>query len=95
VWFPESGDVFKHNIVFSAYKPAIMNKVILDDGKWGEAIDSNLFVCDTNQMRRFFKNGCDANSVHGDPLFENSPKGDYRVKAGSPALALGFKIFNG
>ena len=28
VWFPESGDVFNHNIVFAAYKPAIMLSLI-------------------------------------------------------------------
>jgi len=45
--------------------------------------------------------GCDAHSVVADPLFTDTnktwpnyqPKGDYTVKAGSPALALGFKNF--
>lgn len=93
VWFPNSGDVFKHNIVFSAYKPAIMNKVIPDNGQWGAALDSNLFVCDTAQMHRFLKNGCDIHSINGNPLFENVEKGDYRVQSNSPALKIGFKNF--
>jgi len=46
--------------------------------------------------------GLDVHSVQGDPLFTDtakvfradySPRGDYRVRAGSPALALGFKNF--
>ncbi len=93
VWYTNSGDVFKNNIVFGAYRPAIMNKVIAADGKWGKAIDSNLFVCDTAQMRRFFKNGCDSNSIVGNPLFENEAIGNYRVKSNSPALKIGFKNF--
>ncbi len=94
VWFPNSGDVFKHNIVFAAYKPAIMNKVIPANGKWGASIDSNLFVCDTIQRLKFLKNGCDSNSLNGDPLFVNGALGDYQVKEGSPALKLGFKNFS-
>jgi len=42
-WYPESDDIFKNNIVFGAYKPAIMNSIIAADGKWGTQLDSNLF----------------------------------------------------
>jgi hypothetical protein len=35
--------------------------------------------------------GLDQHSVIGDPLFVNPAAGDYRLKPGSPALALGFK----
>jgi hypothetical protein len=46
--------------------------------------------------------GLDVHSVMGDPLFTDTakvfrsdyaPRGDYRVRAGSPALALGFRNF--
>jgi len=37
--------------------------------------------------------GFDRNSVFADPMFVDPSKNDYRVKPGSPALALGFKNF--
>jgi hypothetical protein len=37
--------------------------------------------------------GIDKNSVVADPMFVDPDKGDYSVKDGSPALALGFKNF--
>jgi membrane-associated protease RseP (regulator of RpoE activity) len=59
---------------------------------WGKEIDRNLFVSaahrDTLQAQ-----GCDLNSIVGDPMFVNPAQGDYRVKPGSPALTLGFKNF--
>ncbi len=94
VWFLQSGDVFRNNIVFGAYRPAIMNQVIPDSGKWGLQIDSNLFVSDQAQMRKFLKNGCDTHSVVGDPLFVDAANGDYRVQPASPALLVGFKNFS-
>lgn len=93
VWYPKSGDVFKHNIVFSAYKPALMNKIIPDKGKWGLSIDSNFFACDSTQLQKFWDNGCDRNSLSGDPLFENPSIGNFSVQSNSPALKVGFKNF--
>lgn len=37
--------------------------------------------------------GLDAHSQVADPMFVDPSKGNYQVKAGSPALALGFKNF--
>ena len=37
--------------------------------------------------------GLDKHSVFADPMFVDAAKGDYRVKADSPALKLGFKNF--
>jgi hypothetical protein len=37
--------------------------------------------------------GLDAHSVVQDPMFVDPSKGNYQVKTGSPALALGFKNF--
>jgi hypothetical protein len=37
--------------------------------------------------------GLDAHSILGDPLFTDTTHGDFRVKAGSPALTLGFRNF--
>ncbi len=38
--------------------------------------------------------GHDARSVIADPLFRDPAKGDWRLKEGSPALAMGFKPFD-
>ena len=94
VWYRNSGDVFKNNIVFKAYQPAIMNSAIPLDGKWGKEIDYNFFVSDKNTMLKFIKNGCDSNSINGNPLFINPAIGDFRVSKESLAIRLGFRNFD-
>ncbi|ULQ51412.1 right-handed parallel beta-helix repeat-containing protein [Flavihumibacter fluvii] len=93
VWYTGSGDVFTRNIVFKAYQPAIMDKVIAPDGKWGRELDRNFYVSGKDQLTAFAKNNCDLHSLNGDPNFEAAAKGDFRVKTGSPALDLGFNNF--
>lgn len=93
VWYANSGDIFKHNIVFGAYRPARMEAGIAPDGKWGAEIDSNFFVSNNHDRVRFAVNKCDAHSLVGDPLFINPEKGDFRVKENSSALQIGFKNF--
>ncbi len=93
VWLDNSGDVFKHNIIFAAYKPAAMTRTLAADAKWGQQVDSNFFFTDTAKMYQFKKNACDTNSLSGDPLFENPTVGNYTVKPNSPALQMGFKNF--
>lgn len=93
VWYPESGDVFKSNIVFGAYRPAVMARVIAGDGKWGLQLDSNLFASSEADRLKYALNGCDPNSVSGDPLFLDISRGDYRVDDDSPALTMGFVNF--
>jgi len=88
VWFTNSGDVFTHNIVMGPYQPAIMKVA-----HWGKEIDHNLFTTNDADRKKFAAQGCDGNSVVGDPLFVDPEKGDFRVKPGSPALALGFVNF--
>jgi hypothetical protein len=71
-------------------------------------IDSNLVFNSGNQPRivqwlqrttdfftwaQWLAGGLDVHSVVADPMFMDTANGDYRVKAGSPALALGFKNF--
>lgn len=86
VWFKNSGDVFKHNIVFTEHKD-----IRLQD--WGKEVDHNLFP-DQETLQLSRDKGVDANSVYGDPLFADAGSGDYRVKEGSPAFAIGFKNFD-
>lgn len=94
VWYRNSGDVFKNNIVFKAYQPAIMNSAIPSNGKWGKEIDYNFFVSDKNTMLKFIKNGCDSNSINGNPLFINPAIGDFKVSQESLAIRLGFRNFD-
>ncbi|EOR92650.1 : hypothetical protein [Arcticibacter svalbardensis MN12-7] len=93
VWYAESGDVFKNNIVFGAYKPAVMNKTIAENGKWGTLIDSNLFTSNIIDLEKFKANSTDAHSLVGNPNFIDAKNGDFRVKENSPALKIGFKNF--
>jgi len=93
VWYPESGDVFKHNIVYGAYRPAAMQRALAPDDKWGKELDYNLFATNQEDMEKFKVNGCDSNSIVGDPLFVNPSEGDFRVKENSPALEISFQNF--
>lgn len=85
VWFDNSGDVFRHNIVTMAYKP-------INIRVWGTQVDFNVLP-DSLSLREAQSRGTDKNSVAGNPLFVNPSVGDFRVKDGSIALAAGFKNF--
>ncbi|MEO8413260.1 MAG: right-handed parallel beta-helix repeat-containing protein [Ginsengibacter sp.] len=92
-WYLNSGDQFKHNIVCTAYLPAIMDHTIPANGKWGAKLDSNFFVCDDEQMHRFIIHGCDSNSINGDPEFIDPSKGNFDTRQGSPVFKIGFVNF--
>ncbi|MCW3466890.1 PDZ domain-containing protein [Chitinophaga nivalis] len=81
VWFTNSHDVFRHNIVSGPYQPIGMHY-------WGDTIDYNLFPAGTT-----IQTPTDAHALQGDPLFMAPAAGDYRVKPGSPALQTGFQNF--
>lgn len=85
VWFNNSGDVFKHNIVTRPYAP-----IRLKD--WGKEVDYNLFQ-NSKALIAAQKEGVDAHSLYASPGFINSKIGDYRVKEDSQALKIGFKNF--
>ena len=93
VWPVASGDVFRHNIVFGGYRPAVMPKP-----PWGKEMDYNLQHLTgatspqpANGLRA--QSGRDEHSVTADAGFINPQTGDFRVRADSPALALGFRNF--
>ena len=53
VWVRNSDDVFKHNIVFTAYQPAVMNSALGESDRWGKELDYNLFATGQAAMRKF------------------------------------------
>jgi hypothetical protein len=92
VWFANSGDIFRHNIVWTAYKPAVMRRP-----PWGQEMDYNLMekagaeIAPATALQQ--QSGRDEHSMVADAQFMDPARGDYRVKDGSPALALGFVNF--
>ena len=85
VWFRNSNDVFRHNIIFAGYLPVNI-KV------WGKEIDYNAFP-DSVSLKEAWSRGTDKHSVCGNLLFVDPQKGDFRLKDNTPALSAGFKNF--
>jgi hypothetical protein len=90
VWYEDSGDEVTRNIWMGAYRPAAMSSKLKT---WGKEVDRNLFTTTDADRAKFAAKGCDAHSLVGDPMFVDAANGDFRVKDGSPALALGFRNF--
>jgi len=93
VWYPDCDTTFRRNIVWEdRYRPARMRKT-----DQGDRMDHNLVhrpgVADPKPAEGLRKFGGDAHSMIADAQFVDPSAGDYRVKAGSPALDLGFKNF--
>jgi hypothetical protein len=92
VWYNDSHDIFRSNIVFSAYRPIGMRA-------WTQEIDFNLLHRLGNAPTEPAKalqqrSSQDIKSLQGDAEFVNAADGDYRVKPDSPAYTLGFVNFN-
>ncbi|MCD6304123.1 MAG: PDZ domain-containing protein [Planctomycetes bacterium] len=92
VWYPDCHTSFMHNIIWRAgYAPAGMRKT--DQVR---TVDYNLVhqagakAHPAAGLRKF---GGDRHSIIADAMFVDPLAGDYRVRDGSPALALGFKNF--
>ncbi|MCJ7749706.1 MAG: right-handed parallel beta-helix repeat-containing protein, partial [Armatimonadetes bacterium] len=91
--------ICEQNIVYADGRP-----IVTDQG-WGPGnaeFARNLY-CDASGAAPDFAGktfqawqamGLDAGSVVGDPLFMNPMDGDFRLRTGSPAFALGFKEFD-
>lgn len=86
VWFKNSNDVFKHNIVFKGYAP-------IQIGVWGKETDYNVFP-DLASLKEAQTRGTDQHSVSGAFDFVNPKEGDFRLKKGSIAFSVGFKNFS-
>jgi hypothetical protein len=85
VWFLNSNDVFRHNVVSTGYLP-------INIKTWGKETDYNVFP-DSVSLKEAWSRGTDKNSVCGKLLFENPMQGDFRLKVGSVAFSVGFKNF--
>ncbi len=86
VWFERCDSTFTGNIAMKSHADIGMPK------GWTVGIDRN-FYTSTAILASARGKGGDANSAAGDPMFVDPASGDFRVKDGSPALALGFKNF--
>ncbi len=86
VWYINSNDVFRHNIVCANYAPIGIRN-------WGREVDSNFFMLKTS-LAKAQKNNTDKNSRYGNPQFNNPAVNNYSVLGASPALEIGFKNFS-
>lgn len=94
VWFRNSGDVFKHNIVFKSYQPAGMTRTLEPNEKWGKEIDYNFFVTSIYEMKKFEGNCTDSHSINGNLLFNNPNNGDYTINGESEVFDIGYYNFS-
>jgi len=85
VWFKNSNDVFRYNIVSTGYLP-------IDIKVWGKEIDYNVFP-DSVSLKAAQNRGTDKNSVCASLDFVNPKTGNFRLKDSSPAFTVGFKNF--
>ncbi len=100
IWMPDSQDVIVRNI-FVSDKPY---QFIRANPAYANKFDYNLFYNEKGRPRitgvgksmtltQWRKRGFDEHSVFAEPGFVDPENGDYRVKADSPALKLGFENF--
>jgi hypothetical protein len=100
VWFPGCDDVIARNI-FVSDKPY---QFIRANPNYAKQFDYNLFYSPAGKpmitglgrpmtIEQWQAKGLDTHSVVTDPMFVAPQNGDYRVRAESPALKLGFKNF--
>jgi hypothetical protein len=92
VWFNDSRNIFRNNIVCTPYRPIGMRK-------WTQQIDYNLLDDPGRQMPVPARplqdlSGQDQHSLEADAKFLDISHGDYNVLPDSPALQLGFVNFD-
>jgi hypothetical protein len=85
VWFKNSNDVFRYNIVSTDYQPVRIDV-------WGKEVDYNSFP-DSASFKAAWSRGIDRHSTCGENYFVNPQAGDFRLKEGSAAFSVGFKNF--
>jgi len=85
VWFRNSNDVFRRNVVSSPYMPIGITV-------WGKETDYNIFP-DSVSLKQAWDRQTDKHSVCGSLEFADPGKGDFRLKEKSVAFTTGFKNF--
>lgn len=85
VWFANSEDVFKHNIMGDTYQDVGLLG-------WGKELDYNLFPNEVAMMKSQIYDR-DKHSIYADPMFKDPKNLDFSVAENSPALKIGFKNF--
>lgn len=85
VWFANSEDVFKHNIVAKSYQDVRLSG-------WGKELDYNFFATEEAMLKSQIYDR-DMHSSFGNPQFKDPGNLDFTVLDNSPALAIGFKNF--
>ena len=85
VWFRNSNDVFRRNVVSSSYMPIGITV-------WGKETDYNIFP-DSVSLKAAWSRETDKHSVCGYLDFVDPENGDFRLKDGSIAFTTGFKNF--
>jgi hypothetical protein len=91
VWYAECRDTIRRNIVVS---PNPYEFIGINLSANQALLDYNLFYNPTGRVNYTPSAGQETHSVfNSDPMFTNTATRDYRVRAGSPALSLGFVNF--
>ncbi|MCK0156292.1 PDZ domain-containing protein [Cellulophaga sp. F20128] len=85
VWFKNSGDVFKENIVFTEHRDIRL-------AEWGKEVDYNFFPS-KEALDDAQKKGVDAHSIYGSLEFADAANGNYDLKENTAAAKIGFQPF--
>lgn len=83
VWFHNSGDIFRKNVMMTGYKDIRL-------AAWGKEVDANLFP-NEKTLKKAQENGTDSKSIFGPPMFKDPENGDYTLAENSPAFKIGFQ----
>lgn len=86
VWFANSGDVFRNNLVMAAHQPIGIKQ-------WGDTVDFNHFVSETD-LRHSREAGIESHSDWGDPKFADPAAADFTLAPDAKAVVQGFKNFD-
>ena len=91
VWYVGNQDEVHGNILMSRHRPARMKRPNAESAR----VDKNLFFVGNASVVKATSDtlGWDKQSIFDDPQFVDPASGDFRVKEGSPAFAIGFKNF--
>ncbi|MBJ6368782.1 PDZ domain-containing protein [Snuella sp. CAU 1569] len=85
VWFKNSGDIFRKNIVFTSHRDIRLLA-------WGKEVDYNFFPNESS-LKEAQTKGVDAHSIFGDIEFKDPTRGNYDLVDTTEVSKIGFKPF--